>query len=38
MVSGNSKNNWLAPKTKNYKCGCDGAGRSTESEKIDKAF
>lgn len=33
------KNNWLAPKTKNYsKGGCDGDGRNIELEKVDKEY
>lgn len=33
------KNNWVAPKTKNYqKGGCDGDGRDNDTEKSDKVF
>lgn len=33
------KNNWIAPKTKNYaEGGCNGDGRNFESEKKDKKF
>ena len=33
------KNNWIAPKTKNYSAGgCDGDGRTCETEKKDKKF
>lgn len=33
------RNNWVAPKTKNYADGgCNGDGRSFESEKLDKKF
>ena len=33
------KNNWLAPKTKNYNNGgCDGDGRNNETEKRDKQY
>ena len=33
------KNNWIAPKTKNYnKGGCDGDGRDLDTERIDKEF
>jgi len=33
------KNNWIAPKTKNYNTGgCDGDGRNFETEKRDKEF
>ena len=33
------KNNWIAPKTKNYASGgCNGDGRNFESEKKDKKF
>jgi hypothetical protein len=33
------KNNWIAPKTKNYSAGgCDGDGRTTETEKKDKEY
>jgi len=33
------KNNWIAPKTKNYNIGgCDGDGRNNETEKKDKQY
>ncbi len=33
------KNNWIAPKTKNYnQGGCDGDGRNLETEKTDKEY
>ena len=33
------KNNWVAPKTKNYqKGGCDGDGRDKDTERSDKVF
>ena len=33
------KNNWIAPKTKNYnEGGCDGDGRNLDTEKIDKEY
>ena len=33
------KNNWIAPKTKNYADGgCNGDGRGFESEKTDKKY
>jgi len=33
------KNNWIAPKTKNYnEGGCDGDGRNLDTEKADKEY